>query len=419
VPPITSSESNEELVTALQTNGILKDESLAQVLRLVDRGFFTPSEVGDSAYRDNPVRIGNLHLSAPHMYATALESLEMGLGLSFLNIGSGTGYMSTVMALLAGKNAVHHAIEVHQNMYEYSIERSKAFASSCDTGEHGIAHVEFCHGNVFDLDLGATIKYDRIYIGAGCPANYQNHLADLLATGGILVGPFDDELLKIQRLTDDLDGFTVERIAGVCFAPLVRSPCPAQPPSLRLPVPLWHPANHLSFPPSFRVAVRAILLAFHRSESPLSLLPKHLIPEVLSYASRDWFVPTLSEMDCLKFRLNREVAARRVAEDRANTAVRLQVEAERQREMYQFLCHRLADALRRVGGVAALAAIHPFAAVFGLDIGLHPGDEEDNAMEDEGEDDETEDDEDENENDDSDDSGVEDDGEAEEIHEAA
>ena len=54
------------------------------------------------AYEDHAWKRGNYHLSAPCIYTKALESLDIKRGQSFLNLGSGTGYLSTMAGLLLG-----------------------------------------------------------------------------------------------------------------------------------------------------------------------------------------------------------------------------------------------------------------------------------------------------------------------------
>jgi len=55
-----------------------------------------------SCPRDLAWKHGNIHLSAPCIYAEVLESLKLEEGMSFLNIGSGTSYLSTLAGLVLG-----------------------------------------------------------------------------------------------------------------------------------------------------------------------------------------------------------------------------------------------------------------------------------------------------------------------------
>jgi protein-L-isoaspartate O-methyltransferase len=54
------------------------------------------------AHADQPLKEGNIHLSAPHIYGSALEALELQphSSLSFLNCGSGTGVSVKMLCLL-------------------------------------------------------------------------------------------------------------------------------------------------------------------------------------------------------------------------------------------------------------------------------------------------------------------------------
>lgn len=73
------------------------------------------------AHTDQPLREGNLHISAPHIYGSVLEALELrkDTSLSFLNAGSGTGYLTCIAATILGPRSSHYC------KYIFGSERQK------------------------------------------------------------------------------------------------------------------------------------------------------------------------------------------------------------------------------------------------------------------------------------------------------
>ena len=99
---MSAGENNEELVCNLVEAEYIKTPVVEQVFRAVDRGDYYLKDHRDSAYKDLAWKHGNIHLSAPCIYAEVLESLCLAPGLSFLNLGSGTGYLNTMAGLILG-----------------------------------------------------------------------------------------------------------------------------------------------------------------------------------------------------------------------------------------------------------------------------------------------------------------------------
>ena len=75
--------------------------TVERVLRLVDRSLYAIEPKGQ-IYSDSAWRVDNLHISAPGIYAIVLQELDIRPGQSVLNVGSGTGYLSTMFGLLLG-----------------------------------------------------------------------------------------------------------------------------------------------------------------------------------------------------------------------------------------------------------------------------------------------------------------------------
>lgn len=93
---------NDDLINNLVEANYIRTPAVERVFRSVDRAFYYLPDFRFLAYRDLAWKYGNLHLSAPSIYGEVLEHLNLEPGRSFLNIGSGTGYLSTMAGLILG-----------------------------------------------------------------------------------------------------------------------------------------------------------------------------------------------------------------------------------------------------------------------------------------------------------------------------
>mmetsp|Transcript_4358 Transcript_4358/g.7701 ORF Transcript_4358/g.7701 Transcript_4358/m.7701 type:complete len:522 (-) Transcript_4358:133-1698(-) len=210
-------ENNDGMVDELVESHALRSEECIAAFKAVDRGHFWPREGGDLAYADMPLRHGKLHLSAPHIYGKALESLmPLQPGMSFLNVGSGTGYFNCIVSELIGNDAANHGVELWPENVAHARERTARL------GKH---FMKFTQGNIYQLNVSDTMRYDRIYIGA-CANSKSKYIYRLLEVGGILIGPFQvghsQQLRRVIRQTETQ--FFVEVLGSVQFACLIEPP---------------------------------------------------------------------------------------------------------------------------------------------------------------------------------------------------
>ena len=162
------------MVDTMCGEGTITTPAIVEAFKKTDRGLFMRAvdggrantddeeeDVDDSdghVYWDMPLREGVRHLSAPSIYATALEALDLGEGLSFLNVGSGTGYLSSIVASLCGPSAIHYGVERRRELIEHSRTKLDAL---------GHTQVQLVHCDCFNLDPEASMRFQRIYVGAG------------------------------------------------------------------------------------------------------------------------------------------------------------------------------------------------------------------------------------------------------------
>ncbi|XP_066527377.1 protein-L-isoaspartate O-methyltransferase domain-containing protein 2 [Hoplias malabaricus] len=217
---VSAGEDNDELIDNLKEAHYIRSDLVERAFRAIDRADYYLEEYRDSAYKDLAWRHGNLHLSAPCIYSEVMEALELQPGLSLLNLGSGTGYLSTMVGLILGPFGVNHGVELHADVVEYAYKKLDYFIKTSDSFDK----FEFCEpsfvvGNCLEIPPDSR-QYDRVYCGAGVQKEYENYMKNLLKVGGILVLPLEEKLTKITRTGQNT--WETKKIIAVTFAPLVQ-----------------------------------------------------------------------------------------------------------------------------------------------------------------------------------------------------
>lgn len=102
--------------------------------------------------------------------------------------------MSTMAGLIIGSYGINHGIELHQDNVDFAQKKLAEFRDSSPWYNP----VEFCEpmfivGNGLLVSPG-NVLYDRIYCGAGCPAEHAQLMKNMISVGGILVMPLENEV---------------------------------------------------------------------------------------------------------------------------------------------------------------------------------------------------------------------------------
>ena len=111
-----------------------------------------------------------------------------------MNVGSGTGYLSTMVGLLIGPYGVNHGIEIYPENIEFAQERQDEFRDKSPWYDP----VNYCEpffvvGNGLLLSPDHLL-YDRMYCGAACPSDHAQLMKNMLAMGGRLVMPHGNQV---------------------------------------------------------------------------------------------------------------------------------------------------------------------------------------------------------------------------------
>lgn len=216
---MSTGENNDELIDNLVEADYIKTKLVEKVFRAVDRAnYYLPDHRG-AAYKDLAWKHKNLHLSAPCIYSEVMEALQLEPGLSFLNLGSGTGYLSTMVGLILGPYGTNHGIEQHPDVVEYALERLEEFKKTSPSfDDFDFCEPKFVVGNCLQLNSACPL-YDRVYVGAGCPQEHENYMKNLIKVGGVLVMPLSDKLMQVKRLSET--EWDMKSMLPVSFATLV------------------------------------------------------------------------------------------------------------------------------------------------------------------------------------------------------
>ncbi|KAM3839372.1 protein-L-isoaspartate O-methyltransferase domain-containing protein 2 isoform 1-T2 [Vipera latastei] len=217
---VSAGEDNDELIDNLKEAQYIRSELVEEAFRAVDRADYYLEEFKENAYKDLAWKHGNIHLSAPCIYSEVMEALDLQPGLSFLNLGSGTGYLSSMVGLILGPFGINHGVELHADVIEYAKQKLDFFIRTSDSfDKFEFCEPSFVSGNCLEISPDSS-QYDRVYCGAGVQKEHEDYMKNLLKVGGILVMPLEEKLTKITRTGPS--AWETKKILAVSFAPLIQ-----------------------------------------------------------------------------------------------------------------------------------------------------------------------------------------------------
>ena len=196
------------LVETLRRKGV-RSLSVLRAVQMVPRHLFVPESVRHRAYDDVALPIGSGQtISQPYVQARYLELIGLTGQEKVLEIGTGSGYQTALLALVASM--------------VFSVERVAGLAQSARAAltAAGIRNVTVLVG---DGTLGwrPFAPYDAILVSAASP-EVPAPLVEQLAPGGRMVIPLGDRAAQTLTLVERHgDGVRSSTIADVRFVPLV------------------------------------------------------------------------------------------------------------------------------------------------------------------------------------------------------
>ncbi len=197
-------EKREKMVhEQIEARGI-KNQTVIQALRKVPRHLFIPENYRDMAYDDAPIPIGEgKTISQPYIVAYMTEALKIRPTYRILEIGTGSGYQSAILAELA------------REVYSIEILPELAQRAQQLLGTLGYSNV---HIRIGDGYLGWPEKapFDAIILTAA-PPSIPSPLLDQLSEGGRLIAPVGIDFQQLVLLRKTKEGIQKQNLLPVRF----------------------------------------------------------------------------------------------------------------------------------------------------------------------------------------------------------
>ena len=190
----------------------INDHGVLAAMEKIPRHLFVDNGLIDQAYNDSPLPIGERQtISQPYMVAIMTEALLLTRKEKILELGTGSGYQTAILAELAG--------------HVFSVERIASLAANA----RKILDYLHCFNVAIRVGDGTygwreEAPFDGIIVTAGAP-RIPKILVEQLAIGGRLVipigGRMSQELFRITRLSEEVTDIKKEPLGGCRFVDLI------------------------------------------------------------------------------------------------------------------------------------------------------------------------------------------------------
>lgn len=207
--------TKEDLILVLMREGYLKTSLIIEAFGAIDRKDFVPDEIKDEAYFDGalPIDYGQT-ISQPLVVAFMLELLAPEPGEKILDIGSGSGWTSTLLAYIVSKKpggkvfAIERIPELKEfgekNCAKYNFVEKGIAAFSAEDGSKGLLK---------------EAPFDRILAGASASRDIPDAWREELKIGGRIVAPIGNSIFLFEKKS--ATEFEEKEFPGFAFVPLI------------------------------------------------------------------------------------------------------------------------------------------------------------------------------------------------------
>lgn len=203
-----------KLVNDLIHSGNLRSDNIIDAFSSISRMEFISDDLASYADADIPLPIGyGQTISQPLTVATMLELLAVREGDNVLDVGSGSGWTTALLAQMVGKGGRVTALEIIEEL--------------CESGKRNIDKYGFVRSGRVEVYCQSAIDgfeknapYDCILVSAAVD-DLPLPLKKQMKIGGKMVIPVRNSIWFVEKKAED--DFYVERFPGFVFVPFVKN----------------------------------------------------------------------------------------------------------------------------------------------------------------------------------------------------
>ncbi len=201
-----------KLVNDLMRSGYLRTDNVIEAFSKIQRIEFIPDDLAGFGEIDISLPIGNGQtISQPLTVATMLELLDVQAGNNVMDVGSGSGWTTALLAHMVGEKGRITSLEILKELCEFGESNADKYGFV----RNGIAEF-YCQSATEGFEKNAP--YDRILVSAEVD-EVPESLEKQLKIGGKMVLPVRNSIWFIEKKAQD--DFYIEKFPGFSFVPFV------------------------------------------------------------------------------------------------------------------------------------------------------------------------------------------------------
>ena len=191
----------------------ITDESVLKAFFKVPRHKFVPDEIKHLAYNDSPLSIGERQtISQPYIVALMMQILELKNSDIVLEIGTGSGYQTALLAEIVEK--------------VYTVERINSLIRNAEDLLNNLGYknifYKFGDGTLgWKDEITTQNEFDKIIVAAAAPDIPESLTGQLAMNGKLIIPTGNRTFQQLVVITRTEDGYIHTNEGGCTFVPLI------------------------------------------------------------------------------------------------------------------------------------------------------------------------------------------------------